>query len=215
MNMPIDDNTPEDEDIPDDELEAGGMSVEGHVPGARGSRALNRHLTRLAIRMVEMEQGLRPVSTLDRVASPLAGRRIRQQLFVVRNARHRGACRTAPVSAVRTVSFHPSAGVAEGVVVIRCDGRTRAFCIRLEEECGRWRIVDLASPETHLAAAITTASRTGAVPVGPDGVRRSSGRVEDDEDDPAIEDAVIEDGTAAEDRGPEDDGPRARRPDVS
>ncbi len=204
--MPIDDNTPEDEDVPDDEMEAGGMSVEGHVPGARGSRALNRHLTRLAIHMVEMEQGLRPASTFDRMASRLAGRRIRQQLFIVRSSRRRGTCRTAPVSAVRTVSFHPSAGVAEGVVVIECDGRTRAFSIRLEEECGRWRIVDLASPDSHLPAAITTASRTGSVPIGRDGVRRSSGRIEDD---------GTEDETAAEDRGPEDEGPRVRRPDVS
>ena len=212
--MPIDNNTPEDEDVPDDEMEAGGMSVEKHVPGARGSRALNRQLAKLAIRMVEMEQGLRPASTLDRVASPLAARRMRQQLFMVRNARPRGTCRTAPVSAVRTVSFHPSAGVAEGVVVIRCDGRTRAFSIRLEEECGRWRIVDLASPDAHLPAAITTASRTGAVPIGPDGRRRSSGRLETDEE---TADEETNDETADEDRGPEDecDGQRAHRPDAS
>jgi len=157
-----------------------GITVQGHVPGSRGDDPLNAHLRRLAVLMVEMEQGLRPASTLDDQASPLAARRIRQLVHLARTGRPRGARRTAPASVLSSTSFHPSAGVAEGVVVLSCDRRVRAFSVRLEQEGDRWWIVDLAPPEGGLAAAVTTASRTGAVPVGRDGRRWSSGRIQDD-----------------------------------
>jgi hypothetical protein len=66
--------------------------------------------------------------------------------------------------------------VTEGVVVLSCDARVRAFSVRLEQEGDRWWIVDLAPPEGGLAAAVTAASRNGALTVGEDGRRWSSGR---------------------------------------
>jgi len=191
---------------PDDE----GLPVRRHYPGSRGSQIIDDHLARVAIRMMEMEQGLRPASTLDAQASPLAARRIRRHLYTAMNAKkRRGIRRTAPISLIRVRSFHPSAGVVEGVIVLRSDGRVRAYSMRLEEERGHWWIVELSPPESDLRPAITTASRTGAVPIGPDGRRRSSGRMDDDGSDEA----------AAEDRGwtddgPEQHGPQARGPDV-
>jgi hypothetical protein len=66
--------------------------------------------------------------------------------------------------------------VTEGVVVVTCEDRTRPYCIRLEQEGDLWRLVELARPDAGLRAAVTEASRTGAVPVDEHGVRRSSGR---------------------------------------
>jgi len=159
-----------------------GSRVRPHVPGARGDAALNEYLTRLVVRMVEMEQGLRPVSLLDDHASPLAARRIRQLVHLARSGRRPGARRTAPAAALTTSSFHPSAGVTEGVVILTCDERVRAFCIRLEQEGDRWWIVDLAPPEGGLAPAVTMASRTGALLTTADGRRWSSGRTGVDHD---------------------------------
>jgi hypothetical protein len=142
------------------------MPVSGHEPGSRGDATLNGHMARLAVRMVEMEQGLRPASALDLQASPLAARRIRHLIYRAKSRRRQGARRTAPAAVLSTTSFHPTAGVAEGAVILSCDGRVRAFCVRLEQERGRWRIVDLAPPEGGLAPAVTMASRTGASPGG-------------------------------------------------
>jgi hypothetical protein len=155
--------------------------VGDHVPGARGGGPLNALLSRIVVHMVEMEQGRRPASALDDQASPLAARRIRKLVQLATSGRPRGALRTAPASVISVTSFHPSAGVTEGVVVLSCDGRVRAFCVRLEQEGDRWWIVDLAPPEGGLAAAITIASRTGAIPVDADGRRWSSGRSPDGE----------------------------------
>jgi hypothetical protein len=153
-----------------------GTVVQRHEARTRGDADTNALLARLAICMVEMEQGLRPVSTLDELASPMAARRIRKVVHLAATGRRTGARRTAPASVLRTMSFHPSAGVTEGVVVLQCDSRARAFSVRLEQEGDRWWIVELAPPESGLSATVTLASRNGAIPTGPDGRRWSSGR---------------------------------------
>jgi hypothetical protein len=158
------------------EMRRDGSTVEDHVPGSRGDDALNDHLARIVVLMVEMEQGLRPVSSLDDQASPLAARRIRKLVQLAAQGRRRAPRRTAPASLVRATSFHPSAGVTEGVVVLSCDGRVRAYSVRLEQQGERWWIVDLAPPEGGLTAAITAASRTGTLPIDAEGRRWSSGR---------------------------------------
>lgn len=154
--------------------------VMGHQPGEHGSRAVNDLLSTIVRTMTEMEQGLRPVAALDTIASPLAARRIRHQVRetqVGKRAGQRGGRpRTAPATVRSASSFHPTAGVTEGVVVIESDGRSRAYCIRLEQEASRWRLVDLATPGGTLRAAVTEASRSGAVPIDEHGMRRSSGR---------------------------------------
>jgi len=150
----------------------------GQHPGARGDARINALLARIVLCMAEMEEGWRPVGSLDAIASPLAARRIRH---LVHHA-HRGpgrerrhGRRTIPLRVRSASSFHPSAGVTEGVVVIARESRTCAYCIRLEDEGGVWRVVELARPDGGLRPAVTAASRTGAVPVDEHGVRRSSG----------------------------------------
>lgn len=157
-----------------------GALVQGHRPGARGSAAINAYLSRIVKMMAEMEQGRRPVAALDTIASPLAARRIRHQVREAqvgsRPGRGQRRRRTAPTSVLSMNSFHPSAGVTEGVVVIECEARSRAYCVRLEQEGDHWRLVELATPGGELRAAVTEASRTGAVPLDEHGQRRSSGR---------------------------------------
>ena len=154
--------------------------VMGHRPGEHGSRAVNALLSTIVRTMTEMEQGLRPVAALDTIASPLAARRIRHQVHEMqlgkRTGKRGGRPRTTPATVLNTSSFHPTAGVTEGVVVIESDGRSRAYCIRLEQEATRWRLVELATPGGTLRAAVTEASRSGAVPLDEHGMRRSSGR---------------------------------------
>jgi len=155
-----------------------GSDDDSCAPGnraGRGSATMNAYLSRIAVTMTEMEQGRRPVSTLDPVASPMAARRIRHLVEHARTgriARSGRTPRTAPTSVLNTISSHPTAGVTEGVVILECDHRVRAICVRLEQSGGRWRIVELAPPDGGLAAAVTAASRLGAVP--------------DDDDEPGI-----------------------------
>jgi hypothetical protein len=154
--------------------------VMGHRPGEHGSRAVNALLSTIVRTMTEMEQRLRPVAALDTIASPLAARRIRHQVHEMqlgkRTGKRGGRPRTTPATVLNTSSFHPTAGVTEGVVVIESDGQSRAYCIRLEQEATRWRLVELATPGGTLRAAVTEASRSGAVPLDEHGMRRSSGR---------------------------------------
>ena len=154
--------------------------VTGHRPGEHGSRAVNAFLSTIVRTITEMEQGLRPVAALDAIASPLAARRIRHLVHETqvgkRTGKRGGRPRTAPATVRSARSFHPTAGVTEGVVVIESDGRSRAYCIRLEQEATRWRLVELATPGGTLRAAVTEASRCGAVPIDEHGMRRSSGR---------------------------------------
>jgi len=165
-----------------DEVTDDGRKVRPHVAGARGDAILNAHLSGLAIRMVEMEQGLRPASFLDDQASPMAARRLRKLVQLAQSRRRPGTRRTAPAAVLSASSFHPSAGVAEGVVILTCDERVRAFSVRLEQQGDRWWIVDLAPPEGGLAPAVTMASRTGMLVASADGRRWSSGRADDDVD---------------------------------
>ncbi len=148
-------------------------SVTERRPRGRGDRELNRLLAHVARTMAEMELGRCTPTTLDTMASPLAARRIHKQVQAAQEGPARR--RTEPVRTLSATSMHPTAGVAEGVVVVQIAERVRAFCVRLEQEGDRWRLVDLASPETDLRAAVTEASRRGAVPLDDQGVRRSSG----------------------------------------
>lgn len=131
----------------------------------------------LARTLAEMEQGLRRVDTLDHHASRAASRRIRKVVHGARRARARSQrARTSPPKVRRSSYSHPSAGVTEGTVIIERDSRARAYCVRLEQEHDRWRIVELAPVDAGLKPAVTAASREGQLPIGEDGVRRSSGR---------------------------------------
>ena len=147
----------------------------GHKPAA--GREMGARIEYLVRTLVEMEQGMRPTDSLDHHASRAAARRIRK---VVHGARRTGTgsgrTRVAPPKVRRSSYSHPSAGVTEGVVIVERAARTRAYCVRLEQEQDRWRIVELAPVDAGLKPAVTAASREGQLPVDEDGVRRSSGR---------------------------------------
>jgi hypothetical protein len=191
-------------------------------PGPRGDARVNRQLERIVRTLLEMEYGLRPVGALDTVASPMAARRIRKLVHTARSSRvgtsGPARSRTVTIEMLSSRSTHPSAGVTEGLVIVACENRARPYCVRLEQEGDRWRIVELAPPDAGLRATVTTASRTGAVPVGADGVRRSSG----DDGAPFSTNALpgepvllVEDGPAAiedlDDEGPDDGVPSRDR----
>jgi len=155
-------------------------SAAAHRPRTRGDTTMNGHLESIVRTMTEMEQGLRPIGALDTISSPMAARRIRK---LVHGARMSGTgtdgrrrTRVSPSTILSSSSCHPTAGVTEGVVIVAFEERTRPYCIRLEQEGDLWRLVELAPPDAGLRAAVTEASRTGAVPVDEHGVRRSSGR---------------------------------------
>ena len=158
----------------DDGTPAGPEPGQEH-PSA-GARRLSADLEHIVRTLAEMEQGMRPVGALDTLASPLAARRIRKVVHTARAA-GRGSTRgrTAPPKVRSSTFSHPSAGVTEGVVIIEREARARAYCVRVEQEGERWRIVELAPADAGLRAAVTEASRTGKVPLDEDGVRRSSG----------------------------------------
>jgi hypothetical protein len=149
------------------------------LPASQGDARMNRQLEDIVRILLEMEYGLRPVGALDTIASPLAARRIRKLVHGARmsrtETRRPPRRRAVRVEVLSTRSSHPSAGVTEGVVIVACEERTRPYCVRLEQEGDRWRIVELAPPDAGLRATVTEASRTGAVPIGADGIRRSSG----------------------------------------
>jgi len=166
-----------------DDTQPEGMAVHDHVPGARGGRELNAHLVWLTVRMIEMEQGLRPTSFLDRQASPLAARRIHHQVHWAKLGRPDGVRHTAPVEVLSVRSLHPTAGVTEGVVVVSHRDHVRGYSLRLEQEGTRWWIVDLATPDVQIAASVTAASREGRVPTDGHGLRWSSGGPDPDDAD--------------------------------
>jgi hypothetical protein len=146
----------------------------------RGDQSMNRLFESIVRTMTAMEAGRCSEQTLDTVASPFAARRIHKQVRLAHARRAlEGApgrpMRTEPVRILSTASMYPTAGVAEGVVIVEIAGRARAFCARVEQEARHWRVVDLVSPDTGLRAAVTEASRTGSLPIDEDGVPRSSG----------------------------------------
>lgn len=131
-------------------------------------------LAALATTFVEMQQGLRPVTSLDAIASAAARRRI---LALTAGATHRrsgSTFRTAPVVILRVHAMFPSAGAIEGSVVVQCDGRVRAIALRLERWDAGWTLVEIAPPEGGLHAVTTPAS--SSMPPAPTTRPRSSTR---------------------------------------
>lgn len=161
-----------------------GTPGDGDRPDGRDDGGTGRLLEDLVRTMTAMEDGLQPATALDGVATPLAARRIQSMVLTERAARaerrRRGSPRPRTVPAiVRTSScFHPTAGVTEGVVLVREDRRTRAYCVRLEQHGADWRVVELARPDTALRPVVTRASREGRLAAGasdPSGPSRRRG----------------------------------------
>lgn len=153
-------------------------------------------LERIVRTLAEMEQGRRPVGSLDTLSSPLAARRIRKVVHGARISAAGGARRRRTTPCVRSVTWtHPSAGVTEGLVLLDDGIRTRPYCVRLEQEGDCWRIVELAPPDAGLKAAVTEASRTGRIAVDEGGDGHERGPETDPPvtlDEPGITDAQKE-----------------------
>lgn len=112
----------------------------------------------LAVALVEMAQGRRPVTTLDAVATPAARRRIHR---VVRAAaRPRPGRRIPPVRLIRVRGMLPTAGAYEAAVTVGIGPRAIAVAARVEHDGSGWRIVDLVPPEAGLLPAGRRPART-------------------------------------------------------
>lgn len=141
----------------------------------RGDLAMALRIEGIVRTMTEIEQGRRPIGALDPMSSPMVARRIRLMVAEQRIGRRSRPPRDAAARILASANSRPSIGAAEGSVVVRCGDRARAYSVRLEQEGDRWRIVELASPETSLSAATTRASTAGRLPEDEHGIRRSSG----------------------------------------
>ena len=105
----------------------------------------------LAVALVEMAQGLRPVTALDGVATLAARRRIHR---VVRmDARRRAGHRTTPVRVIGVRGMQPTAAAYEAAVTIGIGARAIAVAARIEHDGGGWRVVELVPPGSGLLPA--------------------------------------------------------------
>jgi hypothetical protein len=134
------------------------MADETSPPEAPEPAPIRIQLALLAVTFIEMQQGLRPVNSLDAIASNAARRRIRALTVHSARPRRQKATRTAPVTVLRVRATQPSAGVIEGTAVIATDDRVRCLAIRLEHRDDGWTLVEIAPPGDGLKAAITPAS---------------------------------------------------------
>lgn len=158
---------------------SGSTPAGGQEPGEQGDRATDRLLEDLVRTMTAMEDGRQPATALDAVATPLAARRIQSMVLheqAERRRRRQRRPRTVPTIVRTSKSFHPTAGVTEGVVLVREDQRTRAYCVRLQRYGPDWRVVELARPDTALLPVVTRASREGRLSTEPSRTHRRSRR---------------------------------------
>ena len=145
---------------------SGSVSADGNEPDRWGDRPIDRLLEDLVLTMTAMEDGRQPATTLDPFATPLAARRIQSLVLTERAERRRRnerRPRTVPAIVRTSAAFHPTAGVTEGVVLVREERHTRAYCVRLERYGTDWRVVELAPPDTSLRPVVTRASREGRI----------------------------------------------------
>ena len=132
---------------------AGGAPAAAGSRGHDGSEPLLTWVGALAVALVEMAQGMRPITALDRVATPAARRRIQR---VVRDAIRSRASRRVRVSTVRLVAvrgMQPTAGVLEAAVTVAVGRRAVAVAARVEHDGATWRLVELVPPGTGLLPA--------------------------------------------------------------
>jgi hypothetical protein len=123
----------------------------GPAPGPGGTAALAVWVGALAVILVEMAQGMRPVTALDAVATLGARRRIHGLVGAAVRARSGGGRgRVTPVRVLAVRGMVPSAGAYEAAVTVAVADRAIAVAARIEHDGGTWRIVELAPPGTGL-----------------------------------------------------------------
>ncbi len=153
------------------EQDPNGRSVPS-APGTTGAGAavdaarLPAWVGGLAVVLVEMVQGRRPVTTLDAVATPAARRRIHR--VVADGRRPRTARAAAPVRLIAVRGMHPTAGAYEAAVTVGVGPRAIAVAARVEHDGATWRIVELVPPGSGLLPAGRRPSRAfpGGRPLG-------------------------------------------------
>jgi hypothetical protein len=101
----------------------------------------------LARAWAEIRSGARPAAQLAPHATPAVIRRLRA---CARRPLPRG-----PVRVLRIRSDRPSADACEVAVVLQHPARICAVVVRLERHRGRWRVVELTSPDDGLPALRT------------------------------------------------------------
>jgi hypothetical protein len=146
-----------------DEVSAGrdgGAAAEarGHgrdaVPSAPPSLdALAAWVATLAVALVEMAQGMRPVTTLDTVATLGARRRIHRVVGSTLRSTASPRGRVAPVRVLAVRGMQPSAGAYEAAVTVAVGARAIAVAARVEHDGRTWRVVELVPPGTGLLPA--------------------------------------------------------------
>ena len=157
----------DDRAVPEPGQEPEPRPGEGNEPRRRGDAVITDALIGIVRTLTDMEQGRRGITALDKLASPLAARRIHK---VVSDSRQQVAAggwrphRTRPIRILSATATRPCEGVAEGVVIVADAKRSRPYTIRLEQHEELWRIVELAPPDLGLRPAVTEASRTGRPP---------------------------------------------------
>lgn len=118
-----------------------------------GSEAVARWVGALAVTLVEMAQGMRPVTTLDTVATPGARRRIHRVVGAAARPRPGGRTRVTPVRVVGIRCMQPTAGAYEAAVTVAVGHRAIAVAARVEHDGAAWRIVELLPPGTGMIPA--------------------------------------------------------------
>lgn len=142
-------------------MEQGNTGAAPPLPTAPDGPRLAAWVGGLAVALVEMAQGLRPVTTLDGVATPAARRRIHH---VVRtDARHRPR-RMLPVRLIGVRGMHPTAAAYEAAVTVGVGARAIAVAARVEHDGAAWRVVDLVPPSAGLLPAGRRPGRPAARP---------------------------------------------------
>jgi hypothetical protein len=91
----------------------------------------------VALALLEVEAGYRSAEQLERRCTPDAWSKVNARL------RRRGGAFVTGGSLVRVVCQENSPGLADGVVVVRRDGRVSAVAIRLDARDGRWTVTEL------------------------------------------------------------------------
>lgn len=131
----------------------GGAPSAPRAAGRADAEPLMTWVGALAVALVEMAQGMRPVTALDGVATPAARRRIQRVVRDAMRARGRRRARVSPVRLVAVRGMQPTAGALEAAVTVAVGRRAVAVAARVEHDGTTWRLVELVPPGTGLLPA--------------------------------------------------------------
>jgi hypothetical protein len=91
----------------------------------------------VAMALLEIEAGCRSAEQLERLCHPDLWDRVNRRL------RRSGGAFITGSSLIRVLSQEHSPGLADGVAVVRREGRVSAVAMRLDARDGRWMVTEL------------------------------------------------------------------------